>query len=166
VTVTLEGRRPLVAEVQALVSPSDGKFPRRAVTGLESARVSMLAAVLEKHARIKLSTQEVYASTVGGVTLGEPAVDLAVVLALAGSAHDFALPSATVAIGEVGLSGGVRPVTGLARRIAEAARLGFTRAIVPQQELNGTIPAGVTVLAVQDVSDALSVGAVRSSRGT
>lgn len=165
-TVTLEGRRPLVAEVQALVSPSDGKFPRRAVTGLESARVSMLAAVLEKHARVPLSTQELYASTVGGVTLGEPAVDLAVALALAGSARDTALPGGTIAIGEVALSGGVRPVTGLARRIGEAARLGFTRAVVPQQDLGGTIPNGVDIVAVRDVSDALSAGGVRRGPGT
>jgi DNA repair protein RadA/Sms len=166
VTVTLEGRRPLVAEVQALVSKAETKFPRRAVTGLEAARVAMLAAVLEKHTRVKLSDQEVYASTVGGVTLGEPAVDLAVALALAGSWRDTALPAATIAIGEVALSGGIRPVTGLARRIAEAARLGFTRAIVPQQDLGGTPPAGVEVLAVRDVSEALSRGGARGSRAT
>jgi DNA repair protein RadA/Sms len=156
VTVALEGRRPLVAEVQALVVATGANFPRRAVTGMESARVSMLAAVLEKQAGVILSNQEIYASTVGGVTLAEPAVDLAVVLALAGSAAARPLPDGMCACGEVGLAGDVRPVTGLPRRVAEAARLGFTHLLVPQQPVQQRdLPAGVATTPVRNVFEAL-----------
>lgn len=155
VTVALEGRRPLVAEVQALVSPSHGTFPRRAVSGLENTRVSMLAAVLEKQSRIAINNQEIYASTVGGVTLAEPSVDLAIVIALASSALNKAIPTGHVAFGEVGLAGEIRPVSGLQRRINEAARLGFTHAVVPVQPLGGTPPAGMTILPAEDLTQAL-----------
>ncbi|HEV3054981.1 MAG TPA: magnesium chelatase domain-containing protein, partial [Solirubrobacteraceae bacterium] len=165
VTVALEGRRPLVAEVQALVAPAHGTFPRRAVTGLDSTRVSMLAAVLEKQTKIAMNSQEIYASTVGGVTLSEPAIDLAIVVALASSAANTAIPAGHVAFGEVGLAGDIRPVSGLSRRIAEAARLGFTHAIVPEQPLSGNIPAGMNVISVADVSHALRIAGVRTSTG-
>ncbi len=159
VTVALEGRRPLVAELQALVSPSEVKFPRRAVTGLESARVAMVAAVLEKHARVHLAAAELYASTVGGVTLAEPAIDLAVALSIASSRAEQPIPAGTVAFGEVALSGGLRPVSGLSRRIAEAARLGFTRAVVPKQDrgvpVSNSAAGGIEVIAAADVSEAM-----------
>ena len=153
VTVALEGRRPLVAEVQALVSKAGATFPRRAVTGLESARVAMLAAVLEKRGGRPVLDCDIYASTVGGVSLAEPATDLAVLLALAGSLAGTALPPGTAAFGEVGLAGEIRPAAGLDRRIAEAARLGFGRALVPA----GVQPrAGqVELVPVGDVAAAL-----------
>jgi len=132
VTVTLEGRRPLVAEVQTLVSPVNGNdLCRRITSGLDPARVGMTVAVLQRRAHVQLGRCDVYAATVGGVRLSEPAVDLALALALAGAKADLALPADVVAFGEVGLAGEIRSVAGLGRRLAEAARMGFKRAIVP-----------------------------------
>jgi len=155
VTVTLEGRRPLVAEVQALVAPSALSNPRRATSGLDASRVAMVLAVLERRAQVRLASMDTYIATVGGVRLVEPAADLAVTLAVASAARDLPLLAGTVAVGEVGLAGEVRPVTGVARRLAEAARLGFTTAIVPAGS-DGSIPAGMTVHEVPDVRTALA----------
>jgi len=132
-TVTLEGRRPLIAEVQTLVAPSASAEipPRRVTAGLDSARVAMVIAVLQRRADVKLARQDVFAATIGGVRLAEPAVDLAIALALASAAADLSVAGPVVAVGEVGLAGEVRRVPGVARRIAEAQRLGFRRAIVP-----------------------------------
>ncbi|MEW1656967.1 DNA repair protein RadA [Streptomyces sp. NPDC057555] len=155
-TVTLEGRRPLVAEVQALTVDSQIPSPRRTTSGLETSRVSMMLAVLEQRGRISaLGKRDIYSATVGGVKLSEPAADLAVALALASAASDTPLPKNLVAIGEVGLAGEVRRVTGVQRRLAEAARLGFTHALVPTDP--GKIPDGMRVLEVADVGQALSV---------
>lgn len=159
VTVTLEGRRPLVTEVQALVAASQLPQPRRATSGLDSARVNMILAVLDKRAGAPIAGRDAYVATVGGVRLTEPAADLAVALALASSMTDRAMPTGTVAFGEVGLAGEVRPATGAVRRLAEAARLGFTRAVVPVGTLgSGDIPDGLTVLEVPSVLEAVSVG--------
>jgi DNA repair protein RadA/Sms len=155
VTVTLEGRRPLVAEVQALVTGQGIASPRRATSGLDNARVAMVLAVLDKRGGLKLAQSEVYAATVGGVRLTDPGVDLALALAVASSAHDHPLPLGTVVIGEVGLAGEVRRVPGVERRLAEAARLGFTRALVPPD--SGRAPAGVHAVPVCDVQAALAV---------
>jgi DNA repair protein RadA/Sms len=164
VTVTLEGRRPLLAEVQALVAPSVLPSPRRATSGLDSSRVSMLTAVLERRARVRLGTADIYVSTVGGVRVSEPATDLAVALALAGAANDTALRPGTVAFGEVGLAGEIRPVSGVPRRLAEAARLGFTTAIVPAGALDqGGAPDGIRVVEVPDLSAAVRVALPRST---
>src|SRR6516225_11505677 len=131
VTVTLEGRRPLLAEVQTLVAPSTLELPRRVTSGLDSARVGMVLAVLQRRADVKIGRHDVYAATVGGVRLTEPSVDLAVALAMSSAAADLSIPGSVVAIGEVGLAGEVRRVPGVARRLAEAERMGFRRAIVP-----------------------------------
>jgi DNA repair protein RadA/Sms len=131
VTVALEGRRALPAEVQALVGYSALDVPRRATSGLDGARVGLVLAVLQRRAGLKLGRQDVYAATVGGVRLTEPAVDLAVAISLASSAANLSVPRGVVAIGEVGLAGEVRRVAGLQRRLAEAGRMGFRRAIVP-----------------------------------
>ncbi|BBA99344.1 putative DNA repair protein [Actinacidiphila reveromycinica] len=153
-TVTLEGRRPLVAEVQALTVDTQIPSPRRTTSGLENSRVSMMLAVLEQRGRIKaIGKQDIYTATVGGVRLTEPAADLAVALALASAAIDTPLPKNLVAVGEVGLAGEVRRVTGVQRRLSEAHRLGFTHALVPPDP--GKIPAGMRVTEVSDVSDAL-----------
>ncbi|MGW5121033.1 DNA repair protein RadA [Streptomyces noursei] len=155
-TVTLEGRRPLVAEVQALTVDSQIPSPRRTTSGLETSRVSMMLAVLEQRGRISaLGKRDIYSATVGGVKLSEPAADLAVALALASAASDTPLPKNLVAIGEVGLAGEVRRVTGVQRRLSEAARLGFTHALVPSDP--GKIPDGMRVMEVADVGQALSV---------
>ena len=154
VTITLEGRRPLVTEVQALVAPSQIPTPRRATSGLDAARVSMITAVLDRRAGAPLGKHDIYLSTVGGVRVTEPASDLAVALALASSLRDQPLPAGTVALGEVGLAGEVRPATGVARRIAEAARLGFTRALVPPGVRGSEpVPPGLTVVEVPDVAE-------------
>ncbi len=131
VTVTIEGRRPLVAQVQSLVNPSNAPSPRRVTSGLDAARVAMILAVLERHGGVKLAAQECFVATVGGVKLVEPATDLAALLAIASGVVDRALPGTWCAFGEVGLSGEVRKVSGLDRRLAEAERLGFTDVIIP-----------------------------------
>ncbi|MFC0040545.1 DNA repair protein RadA [Actinomadura rayongensis] len=136
VTVTLEGRRPLVAEVQALVAKSHLPAPRRASSGLETSRVAMVLAVLAQRCKISMHEQDVYVSTVGGVRLAETSVDLALALAVAGSTVEQALSGGLIAVGEVGLAGEVRVVPGVRRRLAEAARLGFKYAVVPRGSLD------------------------------
>jgi DNA repair protein RadA/Sms len=153
VTVTIEGRRPLLAEVQALVAPSPLANPRRATSGLDSARVAMVLAVLECRGDIALRDRDVYAATVGGARLTEPAGDLALMVAVASGVRDLPVPPGLVAIGEVGLAGEIRRVTGTQRRLAEAERMGFDRALVPPDP--GPIPAGIRAVEVGDVRSAL-----------
>lgn len=134
VTVALEGRRPLLAEIQALVgSEKDVDYgnARRVTSGLDSARTAMTLAVLELRARVKLSGRDIYVATVGGMKITEPAVDLAVALAVGSGAQGLALPADLVALGEVGLAGEIRKVSGVSARLNEAMRLGFKRALVP-----------------------------------
>jgi DNA repair protein RadA/Sms len=160
VTVTLEGRRPLVSEVQALVAPSSTPQARRATSGLDASRVSMVLAVLERRAGVRMAGADTYVSTVGGARLVEPACDLAIALAVASAAHDHPLAAGTVALGEVGLAGEVRRAGGIARRLAEAARLGFRRAVIPANS-DDPVPApeGMLVHEVQDVHGALLAAA-------
>jgi DNA repair protein RadA/Sms len=157
VTVALEGRRPLVTEVQALLLATTAPSPRRTTSGLDSSRVAMILAVLDKRAKIPVRQADCYVSTVGGVKVSEPATDLAIALAMASSVSDRALPPGTVAMGEVGLAGEIRAVTGIPRRLAEAARLGFRQAVVPAGGL-GTdpAPAGMEIVEVGDISEAVS----------
>jgi DNA repair protein RadA/Sms len=132
VVPTIEGQRPLLVELQALTnSVSGGAPPRRSAQGVDSGRLALLLAVLERRARISLAGHEVYASVVGGVKLAEPGADLGLCLALISAVVNKPLPADLVVIGEVGLAGEVRQVAQVGRRLAEAARLGFTRAIVP-----------------------------------
>ncbi len=162
VTVALEGRRPLVTEVQALVAKSSLPSPRRATSGLDAARVGMILAVLDRRAQAPIKDQDAYLSTVGGVRITEPAADLAIALALGSAILDRALGVGTIAFGEVGLAGEVRPVTGSHRRLAEAARLGFTTAVVPPGVLGaGPVPEGLRVLEVATVADAVRAGVQR-----
>ena len=125
VTVALEGRRALPVEIQALVNPSSTPNPRRVVNGVDSSRVAMILAVLERRAGLKLSTLDVYVSTVGGVRLTEPAADLAIALAIASALGEFAIPHQVAAVGELSLSGEIRAVAQLSQRRSEASRLGF-----------------------------------------
>lgn len=154
VTVVVEGKRPLLAEVQALVAASNLATPRRAVSGLDSARVAMVLAVTERRGGVTLGGSDVYTATVGGMRVIEPAADLAVALAVASAVSDATLPDRTVVIGEIGLAGEVRRVNGIGRRLAEAARLGFTRALVPL-DCTDRIPDGLRVLEVPDLATAL-----------
>ncbi len=156
VTVTLEGRRPLPTEIQALVAPSPAQTPKRATHGLDASRVAMVIAVLTRRAHAPLTGQEAYLSTVGGVRVTEPAADLAIALSLASAILDRPVATTSFAFGEVGLAGDVRPVTGPHRRLGEAARLGFTTAYVPVGVLGaGPVPTGMEVVEVPDVSTAV-----------
>ncbi len=153
-TMTMEGTRPLLAEVQALVASTQVPSPRRATSGLDNARVAMVLAVLERRGGVPLSARDVHAATVGGVRISEPAADLAIALAVAGASANRAMPAGCIAIGEVGLSGDVRRVQALARRLTEAARLGVTTAIVPPE--SGAAPAGMRLIEVSDIRVALA----------
>ena len=153
VTVTMEGSRALLAEVQALVaSSSGGGSPRRAVSGLDAQRVAMVNAVVERRGGVKLADADVFAASVGGVRIAEPAADLALALAIASAAHDRALPAGMIALGEVGLSGEIRRVGGTGRRLAEAARQGYTVALVPEDA--GPPPPGMRLVEVPDLGSA------------
>ena len=152
ITITVEGRRPIPAEVQALATDTKLASPRRAVSGLDSSRVAMSIAVLSKYS-FKFSDFDVFAATVGGVKITEPAADLAVALALASGMQKKALPSSLVAIGEVSLAGDIRRVTGMSRRLSEAARMGFKTAIVPRG--CGKMPSGLRVIEVGTIQEAL-----------
>jgi DNA repair protein RadA/Sms len=159
VTVTLEGRRPLVAEVQTLVCQVSGnELCRRVTSGLDPARVGMALAVLQRRAQVRLGRCDVYAATVGGVRLTEPAVDLALALALAGARSDLALPADVVAFGELGLAGEIRSVAGIGRRLAEAARMGFKRAIVPADAEVVPPDSAMKVIQVKEIKGAISAG--------
>jgi DNA repair protein RadA/Sms len=131
VTVTVEGHRALTAEIQALVAPSNNPNPRRAVSGLDSARAAMLIAVSERAGKLKLYDKDVFLATVAGMRVSDPGTDLGVCLAVISAAQSQPVPIDLIAMGEVALSGDVRPVPMLAERAAEAARLGFGRLLVP-----------------------------------
>ncbi|HKH52630.1 MAG TPA: DNA repair protein RadA [Mycobacterium sp.] len=153
VTVTLDGKRPLIGEVQALVgSPASGS-PRRAVSGIDSSRAAMITAVLEKRAKLPVGANDIYLSTVGGMRLTDPSSDLAVALAIASSFTDLPMPANAVAIGEVGLAGDLRRVSGMDCRLAEAARLGFGCAVVPAGVT--AVPAGLRALPADNIQTAL-----------
>ncbi|MGY0232657.1 DNA repair protein RadA [Longispora urticae] len=162
VTVTMEGRRALIAEIQALVGAEMPGNPRRTVSGLDGARLAMVLAVLQRRARLKLHDREVFAATVGGMKITEPAADLALALAVASATHDIPLTPDLVAIGEVGLTGEVRRVGAVPRRLAEAARLGYRMALVPPgcgPNNTSKAPEGMRVLEVADLRTALHAAA-------
>ncbi|WP_214318439.1 DNA repair protein RadA [Nonomuraea sediminis] len=173
VTVTMEGTRPLPAEVQALVARTEAQQPRRTSSGLDTYRVQMILAVLERRLNARLGGCDVFTATVGGLKLADPAIDLSVMLAVASAAGDKPLPAGLVALGEVGLAGELRPVKDVRRRLTEAARMGFTRALVPTGSLeegsrkqNGqrslvpvgpvTFAPGFEVVQAENVWDALT----------
>jgi DNA repair protein RadA/Sms len=159
VVCSMEGTRPILIEIQALVSASSFNLPRRTSVGVDYNRVNMLMAVLEKRARINLSSCDAYINITGGVRMSEPAVDLAIVLALASSAKDLAVPSDTVVFGEVGLSGEVRSVTMAEQRVREAAKLGFCKVILPNvcmrslEKVRGEL--GIQMYPVRNVREAI-----------
>ena len=151
----MEGTRPLLAEVQGLVTPTGFGNPRRMATGFDYNRLNLLLAVLEKRAGYFFSTLDVYVNVVGGLRLEEPAADLAVAMALVSGLKDKPLPHDVMALGEVGLSGEVRAVSQVGPRINEAARLGFTHILLPAHNLKGlTPPPGVTLTGVRTVREA------------
>lgn len=157
VTVTLEGSRPILVEVQALTSPSVYGLPRRSANGFDQGRLQLLVAVLQKRAGLGLADQDVYTNVVGGLRITEPGADLAVATAVASSLKDRLIDSRTVVIGEVGLSGEVRSVSQLDRRLLEASRLGFTRAIVPASigRRTKSVPGELSVTRVATLAEAI-----------
>lgn len=167
VTVAMEGRRALVTEVQALIGAAVPGSPRRTVSGLDPARLAMVLAVVQRcRPQIRLHDHEVFAATVGGIRVVEPAADLACALAVASGALNLGIAADLVAIGEVGLTGEVRPVSTVPRRLAEAARLGFRYALVPAGGLGpgaGSPPAGLQVREVADLGQAMQAAATVSA---
>lgn len=158
VTVSLEGRRPMPTEVQALVATSSGGSPRRTTSGVDHARVAMVLAVMQARLGLDASDLDVYVSTVGGARAQEPSADLAVAVSLASAMRRSTPRSGLVVIGEVGLTGEIRQCIGVRQRLAEAQRLGFTRAVVPaqgSQDLAGI--EGLDVLTVSDLASAVRV---------
>ena len=158
VAPTLEGSRPILVEVQALVAPGLVGSPRRTASGVDPNRVALLIAVLGRRAGIGLASHDVYVNLAGGLSVGEPGLDLPIALALASSLRDRPIRDRTVAIGEVGLLGELRPVAGLERRLREAGRLGFRRAVVPRAAHGGSLPevAGMEIVAVPSLREAIS----------
>ena len=155
VMVTQEGTRPLLVEIQALVDSAHGN-PRRLAVGLEAQRLAMLLAVLHRHAGIVCFDQDVFVNAVGGVKITEPAADLAVLLSITSSLKNKALPSKLVVFGEVGLAGEIRPAPRGQERLKEAAKLGFTRAVIPEANRPKQPIAGMEVIAVKRVEEAVA----------
>ncbi|MBV8691085.1 MAG: DNA repair protein RadA [Actinobacteria bacterium] len=163
VVPAMEGQRPLMVEIQGLVADTELAFGRRSAQGLDSARLAVVLAVIERRMDIKLTKKDVYASAVGGVRVTEPASDLALALALLSSVGNVPLPDGVVACGEVGLGGEVRQVAHVSRRLAEAIRLGFTTAVVPASTPDG--PDGIELIRVHTVHEAAgSLGLTARSR--
>ncbi|MGH2706163.1 MAG: DNA repair protein RadA [Actinomycetota bacterium] len=153
VACVMEGRRPVAVEVQTLVAEANGPA-RRVASGLDTARVGVMAAVLARRAELSFAQQDIWASVAGGLRVTEPGIDLALALALAGSLKERPIPPEVVAIGEVGLGGEVRSVPGTDRRLAEAARVGFRRAVIPR---SATGPTAMPVQRVRDVREAVEL---------
>jgi DNA repair protein RadA/Sms len=162
IAVTMEGTRPILVEVQALTSATTFAQPRRTANGVDFNRLLMVSAVLSRRARVRLADQDVMVNVVGGLQVDEPAVDLAVATALASSARNRPVAADLVLIGEVGLSGELRSVGHLARRLSEAAKLGFSRAIVPRTAARKLErpPAGLEVLGARTLREALEMALV------
>ena len=155
---TMEGTRPMLAEIQALVSPNSFGIPRRMCTGVDSSRMSLLLAVLEKRAGMQVQGQDVYLNVVGGIKLAEPAIDLGIVLSIASGFRNREIDQGLVAIGEVGLTGEVRGVNFIEKRIKECVKLGFTKAIVPKNNIKGIEKMkGIQLFGVQSIREALDV---------
>ena len=156
IVVTMEGTRPILAEVQALVTPTMFGNAKRTTTGLDFNRASLIIAVLEKRSGLLLQNQDAYLKSAGGVKLDEPAIDLAVAVAIASSYKDKPTNPQECFIGEIGLTGEIRRVNRIEQRINEAAKLGFTRVYVPKNSLSGiTVPKGIQAIGVTTLSEVL-----------
>lgn len=158
VTCVVEGSRPILAEIQALVTPSCYNVPRRNSNGIEYNRAMMLLAVLEKRSGLRIGGSDAYINVIGGLNLDEPSADLATILALASSFRDKPVCDDLVAIGEVGLTGELRPVSQLSARLTECLRLGFQTCIVPKNALGKmSVPEGMNVLTAKTISEAITL---------
>lgn len=153
---TIEGTRPIIAEIQALVTPTVFPAPRRTSNGIDYNRLCLILAVLEKRLGLRFSQHDVYLNVIGGLTIDEPAADLAIAMALVSSLTDRVVPDDLIVIGELGLAGECRAVSEIDHRIKEASRLGFTQAVVPENNRTEKIPSGISVSAIRGVYQALS----------
>ncbi len=156
IVATLEGSRPLLVEIQALVDPAQGGMPRRLAVGLDAQRLALLLAVLHRHGGVETGGYDVFVNAVGGVRIQEPAADLAVLLAIESSIKNRPLPAKSIVFGEVGLAGEIRPVQRGQERIREAAKLGFRTVVIPTPNRPKHGVDGVTIVAVDRVDQALA----------
>ena len=164
IAVTMEGTRPLLVEIQALASTTSFGQPRRTANGVDFNRLLLLVAVLSKRVGLRLFDQDVFVNVVGGLRISEPAADLALALAIASSFQNRPLPADMSAVGEVGLSGEIRTVSHLSRRLHEAAKLGFSRCIVPATHRTlRDVPAGMDVIPARSLADALAAAVEQGS---
>ena len=158
VACVMEGTRPVLAEIQALVARTNFNVPRRTADGFDFNRANLMLAVLEKRGGVNLGMSDAYVNVIGGLQLDEPAADLALVLAAASSFRDKPIDPATAAIGEVGLTGEIRAVTGLQQRLSEASRTGFKTCIIPRHGTgNVTAPDGMELLRVRNIREAIEL---------
>lgn len=158
VTCVMEGARPVLAEIQALIAPSNANYPRRTCNGLDTNRASMLLAVLEKRGKLRVSQCDAFFNIIGGLTLDEPAADLATLVAIASSYLDKPIPAKLAAVGEVGLSGEVRSISHAQQRLGEVQRLGFTKCIIPAQQLDKLrTPKDLQLIPVKNVGQVLQL---------
>jgi len=156
VVASMEGTRPVLVEIQALISPSSFGNPRRMATGIDSNRVPLLMAVLEKRVGLMLQNQDAYIKVAGGVKLDEPAIDLAIAVSIASSFRNEPTKPEDIFIGEVGLTGEIRRVSRIEQRVQEAAKLGFKRVLCSHNNLDGwSPPANIEVIGVKTVHEAL-----------
>ena len=155
IVATMEGTRAMLVEIQALVTPTHFHNPRRMATGIDHNRLSLLMAVLEKSEGLLMQQHDAYIKVAGGVKLDEPAVDLAVIMAIASSFKNISVRGDTCFIGEVGLTGEIRRVTKIEQRLQEAAKLGFNRAIIPASNLAGLAPVDIEVVGARTLKDAM-----------
>ncbi len=160
VVPTLEGSRPLLVEIQALTNSTSFGLPRRTANGVDFGRLLLIAAVLSKRVGVRLGNQDVLVNVTGGIKIGEPAADLGIALAIASSFRDVGVDPELVGVGEVGLSGELRAVSQLERRVNEAARMGFKRCLVPKVGARIQSPPGIEVISVSTLREAIRVGLV------
>jgi len=163
VVPTLEGTRPLLVEIQALTNPTSFGLPRRTANGIDFGRLLLITAVLTKRVGLKLGNQDIIANVTGGLRIGEPAADLGIALAIASSFRDVGVDPELVVMGEVGLSGELRAIAHLDRRVAEAARLGFKRCLIPKTSARISAPKDIELIPVSTLREAIGVGLVKKS---
>ncbi|MDO5478930.1 MAG: magnesium chelatase domain-containing protein, partial [Clostridia bacterium] len=155
VTCLMEGTRPILAEIQALTSPTGFGMPRRAAEGVDFSRVVMLIAIIEKKLGLTMQNQDAYLNVVGGLKVDETAADLAIISAIISSLKNKSIDPATVFLGEVGLSGEVRSVPGISRRVSEAERLGFKTCVVPEGSIQSLRDVNIKLIGAKTVMDIL-----------
>jgi DNA repair protein RadA/Sms len=162
VVPTLEGSRPLLLEIQALTNPTSFGLPRRTTNGIDFGRLLLIAAVLTRRAGFKLGSQDIIVNVTGGIKISEPAADLGIALAIASSARDTGVDPELAVVGELGLSGELRTVSQLDRRVGEVARLGFKRCLVPKTSTRITVTNGIELIPVRTIREAIGAGLVKN----